>query len=61
MGHRLRWLPVALVLGFAGAASYAVFLEQISMAFDGLGQEITSASLLLAVAGLLIVHNFLAA
>lgn len=61
MGHRLRWLPVALALGFAGAFSYAVFLEQISMAFDGLGQEVISASLLLAVAGMLIVHNFLAA
>jgi len=60
MGHRLRWLPAALVLGFFGAFSYAVFLEQISMAFDGLGQEIISASLLLAVAVLLIVHNFLA-
>lgn len=61
MGHRLRWLPLALGLGFAGAFSYAVFLEQISMAFDGLGQEIISASLLLAVAALLVVHNFLAA
>lgn len=61
MGQRLRWLPAALLLGFAGAFSYAVFLEQISMSFDGMGQEIISATLLLSVAVLLIVHNFLAA
>jgi len=60
MGYRLRWLPLALALGGAGAFSYAVGLEQISMAFGGLGQEIISAALLLAVAGLLIAHNFLA-
>lgn len=58
MGHRLRWLPVALALGIAGAFSYGLFLEQISMSFDGLGQEITSATLLLSVSILLIVHNF---
>jgi high-affinity iron transporter len=61
MGHRLRWLPVALLLGFAGAFAYAVFLEQISMLFEGLGQEIVSATLLTAVALILLLHNFLAA
>ncbi len=61
MGQRLRWLPLALALGLAGAFSYAVFLEQISMLFEGLGQEIISATLLTAVALILLLHNFLAA
>lgn len=61
MELRLRWLPLALGLGVIGALTYGSFLEQISMAFDGLGQEVINASLLLAVALLLIAYNFFAA
>jgi high-affinity iron transporter len=61
MGHRLRWLPVGLLLGVAGAYSYAVFLDPISRLFDGLGQEIISAVMLLSVALALVVYVYLIA
>lgn len=56
MGHRLRWLPVGLSLGVAGAYLYAAFLDPISMLFEGLGQEIISAVMLLSVALALVVY-----
>ncbi len=61
MGHRLRWLTAGLLLGIAGAYSYAVFLDPITMLFDGLGQEIISALMLLSVALALVVHVHLIA
>jgi high-affinity iron transporter len=57
MGHRLRWLPPALIMGFAGALAYGLFLEPISMLFDGLGQEISSAVILLTTALALVVYS----
>lgn len=61
LGHRLRWLPVGLALGVAGAYSYAAFLDPISMLFEGLGQEIISALMLLSVAMALVLHVYLIA
>ncbi|MGB4247186.1 MAG: FTR1 family protein [Pseudohongiellaceae bacterium] len=60
MGYKLRWLPFAILAGFSGAFAYAIFLDEISMAFDGFGQEIVNASLLITIALLLVMHNFIA-
>ncbi|MDP1931598.1 MAG: hypothetical protein Q8L60_09085 [Gammaproteobacteria bacterium] len=54
----LRWLVPALVAGLGGALAYAVFLESISMSFEGFGQEIINSSLLVATMLLLAAHNF---
>lgn len=60
MGQRFRWMLVALLLGVGGATLYALRLEQISMSFDGFGQEIVNSSLLIGIALVLTAHNFLA-
>ncbi|MDO8272664.1 MAG: FTR1 family protein [Gammaproteobacteria bacterium] len=60
LGLRFRWLPPALLAGLAGAFIYAVFLEDISQAFEGFGQEIVNAVLLLLITLLLLAHNILA-
>lgn len=59
LGLRFRWLPPALLVGFSGALVYALFLESISMLFEGFGQEIVNAVLLLSITGLLLGHNVL--
>lgn len=60
MGYRFKWMALALLLGVCGATVYALRLEQISMAFDGFGQEIVNSTLLIAIAVLLAAHNFFA-
>ncbi|OGT72393.1 MAG: hypothetical protein A3H44_05510 [Gammaproteobacteria bacterium RIFCSPLOWO2_02_FULL_57_10] len=60
MGFRLRWLVPALVAGLSGAVIYALLLEEISMSFDGFGQEIINSLLLVMTALLLAAHNFFA-
>lgn len=60
LGLRFRWLPPALLAGLVGALAYALSLEQISMAFEGFGQEIVNAVLLLMITVLLLAHNILA-
>lgn len=60
MGFRLRWLAPALIAGLSGALAYALLLEEISMAFEGFGQEIVNSLLLIATALLLAAHNFFA-
>lgn len=60
MGYRFRWMILALVLGVCGATVYALRLEQISMAFDGFGQEIVNSTLLVTIAVLLAAHNYFA-
>ena len=60
MGYRFRWMAIALLLGVCGATAYALRLEQISMAFEGFGQEVVNSTLLIAIAVLLAAHNFLA-
>ena len=49
-----------LALGVGGATLYALGLEQISMAFEGFGQEYVNSALLVGIAVLLATHNFLA-
>lgn len=60
MGYRFRWMLPALLLGALGASLYAVGLEQISMAFEGFGQEYLNSMLLISIAIMLAAHNFLA-
>tara|TARA_R110001592_G_scaffold67058_4_gene205822 strand:+ start:493 stop:1305 length:813 start_codon:yes stop_codon:yes gene_type:complete len=60
MGYRFRWMGLALLLGVCGATVYALRLEQISMAFEGFGQEIVNSTLLIAISVMLAAHNFLA-
>jgi high-affinity iron transporter len=60
LGYRFRWMVLALVLGVCGAIAYALRLEQISMAFDGFGQEIVNSALLISIAVLLATHNYFA-
>lgn len=60
LGLRFRWLPPALFAGLTGALIYALSLEDISMAFEGFGQEIVNAVILLLIMLLLLAHNFLA-
>lgn len=55
---KLKWLPIAIILGIAGALSYALFLDVISEMFEGFGQEIVNSSLLMLVALILAIHNF---
>jgi high-affinity iron transporter len=60
LGLRFRWLPPALLAGLTGALVYALSLEEISMAFEGFGQEIVNAAILLLIMLLLLAHNILA-
>lgn len=60
MGYRFRWMALALLLGVCGATAYALRLEQISMAFDGFGQEIVNSTFLIAIGVLLAIHNYFA-
>ncbi len=60
MGYRFRWMGLALLFGVFGATAYALRLEQISMAFEGFGQEIVNSTLLIAIAVMLAAHNYLA-
>lgn len=60
MGLGLRWLVPALVAGLSGALAYALSLEQLSMAFDGFGQEIVNSLLLITTTALLIAFSFFA-
>ncbi len=57
----LRWLGVAMVLGFAGAIAYARNLVLVSDLFDGVGQEILNASLQAGVFAAVAVVVFLVA
>lgn len=45
----IRWLCLALLLGLGGSVLFASFLDVITDALDGAGQEITNASLQLMV------------
>lgn len=60
MGFKLRWLVPALLAGLSGALAYALLLEQISMSFEGFGQEIVNSLLLIMTSILLAAHNFFA-
>ena len=51
---RVRWVAVALVLGLLSAALYGSSLSTISDLFDGVGQEVTNATMQYLVFALLV-------
>ncbi|NEU11726.1 iron permease [Methylobacterium sp. BTF04] len=54
---RGRWIGLGIVGGLAGAALIALFAEKISDAFEGAGQDILNASVLIVAVLMLIWHN----
>lgn len=54
---RGRWIGLGVVGGLAGAALVALFAERISDAFEGAGQEILNAAVLIVAVLMLIWHN----
>ncbi|MCB0346873.1 MAG: FTR1 family protein [Bdellovibrionales bacterium] len=53
VANRGRWICAGIAAGLLGSALIAVFMEQISMAFEGMGQEIFNAIVLLVAAVLI--------
>ena len=49
MGISCRWVLVALVAGFFGAAIYGFNIDRVSEWFDGVGQEVVNALLQIAI------------
>jgi high-affinity iron transporter len=54
---RGRWVGLGIAAGIAGACLVAGFAEQISNLFQGSGQEIFNATVLLLAVGMLTWHN----
>ena len=54
---RGRWIGLGLVGGLAGAALVALFAEKISDAFEGTGQDLLNAGVLIFAVAMLIWHN----
>ncbi|WP_419829042.1 FTR1 family iron permease [Methylobacterium sp.] len=54
---RMRWVLLGVVGGLAGAGLVALFAEKISDAFEGSGQDILNAAVLIVAVLLLIWHN----
>ena len=57
VGGRGRWIAIGIGGGLAGAAIVAAFAGVISEAFQGSGQELFNAVVLLAAVGMLTWHN----
>jgi len=53
-----RWIFFALLAGITGAAIYASYIEVISMAMEGVGQEVVNASLHLLVYSCIVLLIF---
>lgn len=53
LANRIQWVWVGIFGGLAGAALIAFFADRISQAFEGMGQEILNAAILLTAAGLI--------
>ncbi|NQY26263.1 MAG: FTR1 family protein [Piscirickettsiaceae bacterium] len=49
------WLAIALVLGLIGSVVYAMNISQISMAVEGVGQELVNASLHILIYSFIVV------
>lgn len=49
------WLAIALVLGLIGSVIYAINISQISMAVEGVGQELVNASLHILIYSFIVV------
>jgi high-affinity iron transporter len=54
---RGRWVILGIAAGIAGAALVALFAEKISEAFEGAGQDMLNAGVLIAAVLMLIWHN----
>jgi high-affinity iron transporter len=54
---RGRWIALGIVGGLAGAALIALFAEKISDAFEGAGQDILNAAVLIVAVLMLVWHN----
>jgi high-affinity iron transporter len=54
---RMRWVLLGVAGGLAGAGLVALFAEKISDAFEGNGQDILNAAVLIVAVLLLIWHN----
>lgn len=57
LSHRLPWLAGGVALGIAGALLVAVFAEAIAGLFDGAGQELVNAAILILAVCMLAWHN----
>jgi high-affinity iron transporter len=55
--HRTLWVVAGVVAGIAGACLVAAFAEQLSNMFEGSGQEIFNASILILAVLMLTWHN----
>jgi high-affinity iron transporter len=55
--RRGLWVGLGVALGLVGAAVVAVFAGAISMAFEGTGQEILNATVLIVAVAMLAWHN----
>jgi high-affinity iron transporter len=53
-----KWLFFALLIGLAGASVYATYIEIVSMAMEGVGQEVVNASLHLLIYGFIVMLIF---
>ena len=53
-----QWMFFALLIGFAGASIYAVNIEAVSMAMEGVGQEVVNASLHLLIYSFILMLIF---
>ena len=53
-----QWIFFSLLIGFAGASIYATYIEYVSMAMEGVGQEVVNASLHLLIYGFIIMIVF---
>jgi high-affinity iron transporter len=54
-----RWLIPTLLFGFVSAVIYALNIQAISQAFEGIGQEIVNASLQLVIFGCIALFVFI--
>ncbi|WP_375465773.1 FTR1 family protein [uncultured Methylobacterium sp.] len=54
---RGRWVALGIVGGLAGAALAAAFAERISDAFEGAGQDLLNAAVLIVAVLMLVWHN----
>jgi high-affinity iron transporter len=57
MSRRSLWVTYGILGGVAGAGVVAVFAGRIAALFEGVGQELFNASLLLLAVGMLTWHN----
>ena len=53
LANRIQWVWVGIFGGLGGAALTAFFADRISQAFEGMGQEVLNAAVLLTAAGLI--------